>query len=351
MSIETSGSSTGWPTWAAERQAQHLRQPQWNRGDQIGRAEDVADRIEVRNRGADAALDPLAFHQPVDLAVAGAGCDDNMFPAREVGESDRGLRGQRMALTKGQHIALTEQALAEEAALQLRQQADGDVDAAGFHVFLHGRHDAARDRDPDAGRLQADLGQQRRQEVAFAEIDQPEHELALGARRIEMHLLVHRRADRVHRIGDRLRDLLGQRRRRHALCRAQEQFVAEQAAQPLQGVADRRLRDAQRFGRARHAALDHQLVEDSQQVEIKIVEIHHVCIRWRRACRKRVSLLTWPIMRCAGFVRLRPLPPMAKCPPMCRPGTFSATMPDIIPRLLNETVALPMLSLTSDAMA
>ncbi|WP_295683476.1 hypothetical protein [uncultured Nevskia sp.] len=53
-----------------------------------------------------------------------------------------------------------------------------------------------------------------------------------------------------------------------------EQLIAQQAAQSLQGIADCRLRHAQRLRRARNTALDHQLMEDTKQLEIKIIQVH-----------------------------------------------------------------------------
>jgi hypothetical protein len=55
---------------------------------------------------------------------------------------------------------------------------------------------------------------------------------------------------------------------------AHQQFVAEQLTQTLQRIADRRLRTAELFAGARHAALGQQGVKHLQQVEIEGVEVH-----------------------------------------------------------------------------
>ena len=56
--------------------------------------------------------------------------------------------------------------------------------------------------------------------------------------------------------------------RPHALRAAHEQLVLQALAQPREGIAERRLGEADAARRARHVALGHQRVEDDEQVEV-----------------------------------------------------------------------------------
>ena len=78
------------------------------------------------------------------------------------------------------------------------------------------------------------------------------------------------------RFGDGLGQRLRVRRGHHAARSAQEQFVAQQPAQPPQGIAHARLGDAQVLRRQRYPAVPVQGVEDDQQIQIQVLEIH-VC--------------------------------------------------------------------------
>ena len=73
---------------------------------------------------------------------------------------------------------------------------------------------------------------------------------------------------------DQRRDLARPRGRLHAGRGAHEQIVGEQAAQARQGVAHRRLRQADAAGGAGHGALADQRVEGFQQVEVDGAYIH-----------------------------------------------------------------------------
>ncbi len=70
------------------------------------------------------------------------------------------------------------------------------------------------------------------------------------------------------------RDLAGMRGRLHAGRGAHEQIVGEQAAQPRQRMAHRRLRQAYPGGGAGHGALADQRVEGLQQIEVDATNIH-----------------------------------------------------------------------------
>ncbi|MNT42511.1 hypothetical protein D3C72_1789350 [compost metagenome] len=79
---------------------------------------------------------------------------------------------------------------------------------------------------------------------------------------------------RAQRIGNGLGQPLGVGRRHHAARRAQEQLVAQQRAQAAQRIAHARLRDAEAFGRRRHAPMLVQFIEDDQQIQVHVFQVH-----------------------------------------------------------------------------
>jgi hypothetical protein len=68
--------------------------------------------------------------------------------------------------------------------------------------------------------------------------------------------------------------MFGERRRLHALGRSQEQGVVGELAQARQRIADAGLRQPEVLGHLRDPAVDEQLVEDNQQVEVDVLELH-----------------------------------------------------------------------------
>jgi hypothetical protein len=91
-------------------------------------------------------------------------------------------------------------------------------------------------------------------------------------------VLVDAAVDHAERVADRLGQLLGEGRGHHAAGRAHEQLVTELPPQLGQRVADRRLRQPQLVGHLRDAALDHQLLEQHQLVEIDVRQLHGALI-------------------------------------------------------------------------
>lgn len=79
---------------------------------------------------------------------------------------------------------------------------------------------------------------------------------------------------RAQRVGDGPGQRLRVGRGHHAARGAQEQLVAQQLAQPAQRVADAGLRDAQALRHGRHPAVLLQLVEDDQQVQVQVFQVH-----------------------------------------------------------------------------
>ncbi|MNV60600.1 hypothetical protein D3C71_1530700 [compost metagenome] len=79
---------------------------------------------------------------------------------------------------------------------------------------------------------------------------------------------------RAQRVGDGLGQAFGVGRGHHAPRRAQEQFIAQQLAQPAQRIADARLRDAEALRRHRYPAMLLQFIEDDQQIQVHVFQVH-----------------------------------------------------------------------------
>jgi hypothetical protein len=77
---------------------------------------------------------------------------------------------------------------------------------------------------------------------------------------------------RAHHDGERLRP----RRGRHVAAVAHEERIVERDSQAGERVAHRRLREEHTPRRPRHVALGHERVEDHQQVEVELRNIHGV---------------------------------------------------------------------------
>ena len=74
---------------------------------------------------------------------------------------------------------------------------------------------------------------------------------------------------------ERYKDLLGARCRQHSTAGAYQEWIAKLLAQPFQRGADRRLRQTQPGGRARHAMFADQSLQDDEEIEVEFSNIHH----------------------------------------------------------------------------
>ena len=124
------------------------------------------------------------------------------------------------------------------------------------------------------GAARASLLAQRRHHLRGKEVGAQQREDALGARRIECRVAGDGLFDLGERVADALRQRFGARGGDHVVAAAHEQLVPERVAQPIEGVADRRLAQPDHVAGPRHAALLHQRVEGLEQVEIEGGEIH-----------------------------------------------------------------------------
>ena len=81
--------------------------------------------------------------------------------------------------------------------------------------------------------------------------------------------------DRIQGMAERYKYLLGARRRQHSITGAYQERIAKLLAQPLQRGADRRLRQTEPGGRARHAMFADQGLQDDEEIEVDFSDIHH----------------------------------------------------------------------------
>jgi len=181
---------------------------------------------------------------------------------------------QRMAPPEHAHVVLPEEPALEVARLQLRQQADREVDVARLHLVLQVDRGVAHGAQRDIGRDPRDLLHQPGQEVDLADVRHADGEGALRGGRIERGLPVHRGMDDLQRARRRLGELLRIGRGLHAAGRAQEERIVGELAQPRERIAHARLREAEAGRHLRDPAIDEQLLEDDQEVEIDVLQLH-----------------------------------------------------------------------------
>ena len=98
--------------------------------------------------------------------------------------------------------------------------------------------------------------------------------LRRAVRRVEARRGFDAGAQGVERLGDADGQPVRERRGRHALRGAGEEFVAERIAQAAQRVGHRGLGHTERFRRGRGAAVGVDRCEHPQQIEVESVEVH-----------------------------------------------------------------------------
>ena len=108
------------------------------------------------------------------------------------------------------------------------------------------------------------------------EIGQADRQRALGRCRIERQRVGKSGRDFLHRTLDRTGELAGARRRLHAAGGANEEIILEEVAQAVEGVAHRRLGDADARRGKLHPPLGKQRVERLEQVEVDRSNILHM---------------------------------------------------------------------------
>ncbi|KAF1857280.1 hypothetical protein Lal_00014514 [Lupinus albus] len=253
----------------AERVGAQPSQPGGQRGQHRRLGQDHRDRQELRGRGGDPP--PGAERRQFVVDEAGqpaAQRRHKMRIARVILQPDR--RGDRdEGRVEQADMGFMVQHLPVVPAPRLRQIADGEVQRAVVQRVQHGVGIEAEQGDRDAQvalrRVAQDAGQQHR----LHRIRGGDGEVSLLPLGIEI-LLRRQGSGRPHQqVAQGFCQALGARRRLHPVAGAHEQRVAHQRAQPAQRVADRRLADAQRLGRAGNVAGLQQRVEHLDQVEVE----------------------------------------------------------------------------------
>ena len=85
----------------------------------------------------------------------------------------------------------------------------------------------------------------------------------------------------LERLRDRLGQLQGVGRGRHALRRAQKKFVAQGLPQTAERAADRRLAHAECLRHGRNTAQLQQAVEHAQQIQVETAQVIHLIFKYR----------------------------------------------------------------------
>ena len=154
-----------------------------------------------------------------------------------------------------------------------RDVADGEIDPAAFHRGQDVRIVELERLEAHALRELRDPGHQSRQEDRFPDVAHVQAKRALRAQRVVGVLLAQRSLERAQGLLDRCREPLTLRRHRHAALRAHEQRIVQRKSQPRERMADRRLRDTEPLGGARHVARRVHGGEGAEQVEIELREV------------------------------------------------------------------------------
>lgn len=223
----------------------------------------------MRQRQADAALQAQQVQRARRLGMAGHQHEVQLLQRRAVAQR----RCQRVALAQQHDITLLQDGRAL-GAHQPRQVAEGQVQPAVLERRRDGLGRQLHRLDTHARGLAADGGHQRRQKFVGADVAHVHDEAALRARGVEGLGLVQRDVELAQRCLHLARQLVGLGRGHDAAGAAREQRVVQQQPQLRQRMADRRLAQAQRLGRAADAARRVHGGKDMQQVEVELADIH-----------------------------------------------------------------------------
>lgn len=223
----------------------------------------------MRQRQPDAALQAQQVQRAGRLGMAGHQHEVQLLQRRAVAQ----CRRQRVALAQQHDVALLQDGRAL-GAHQARQVAEGEVQAAVLQCRGNGVGRQLHRLDAHARRLAAYGGHQRRQEFVGADVAHVHDEAPLRARGVEGLGLVQRDVELAQRRLHLARQLVGLGRGHDAAGAAREQRVVQQQPQLRQRMADRRLAQAQRLGRAADAARRVHGREHMQQVEVEVADIH-----------------------------------------------------------------------------
>ncbi len=248
------------------------------REDQVGAHQHVGHQPEIRQRHLDLPLQPLLRECLVDHAAL----HDGIRRRRQVRHLDVVLEREALArqrMLRAQHAddLIVEQRRDVQVLRRREPVADHQVHAALLQrgqvidARVERMHDQLGLRRVLAQPLD-DVGQEERVEI----VRRAQVEGARGGGRIER---LRRPGDALHRLQALLRQrqqLMAALGRHHAVLAAHEDGVAGDLPQPLEGVADGRLRLPELDGRPGHALLGQQRVQDAQEISVEVVFAVHL---------------------------------------------------------------------------
>jgi hypothetical protein len=196
--------------------------------------------------------------------------EDEVEPAQTFGV--RCGVGLRVAGAHQHDVAVVDQRLVR-GAFDAGQEAEREVDLPGVERLLGSApsraetNRRARRAQPAARRASA------RQEDAFAHVAHvAKLALCAGLKASASSSAL----ERLQRARHRQRQLVGARRRPHASAGAHEERVLHHQPKPGQRMAHGGLRQAELLGGAAHLAMAVHGVEDAQQVEVEVSDMHGI---------------------------------------------------------------------------
>jgi hypothetical protein len=152
-----------------------------------------------------------------------------------------------------------------------------DADHEIEHACELRRHDRraapGHDVEPDVRSQRRNSFHQRRDQQLHREIRHHQAKLALAADGIEI-VRNEKPAHLIERLRQRPTQRLSARRQFHPRADADQQGIAENVAQPLQGMARGRLRQSDPHGGAADIAFQQEGVERDKKVEVERSQIH-----------------------------------------------------------------------------
>jgi hypothetical protein len=234
-------------------------------------------RLDVaRHHECDLALDPFCVKPGVDQVLVLAADDHRDMPRREEDVTLLQLCRHRVAAPHRQRVAVGVEQLTVKT-LESVADRDHQVDGAGKLRGKDRRSPPWHDVDPDVRCKPRDLLHQGRHQQFDREIRHHQAELPFALGGVES-IGNKESAHLVERLRERRAQRQRPRRQLHPRAGSYQKRIADQLAQPLQGMAGGRLREPDPHRCAADARFPQQRVEGDQQVEVKRIQIHQANI-------------------------------------------------------------------------
>ena len=244
-------------------------------GDQIATGHNRRQTQKTRQFKLDAPADFLRFNGTVHQLVTRAGTDGDVpfalvglqIPERWRGVQHAGVLGVGQA-----YPVLRIQRLLVKTGVQPGQKPQTQVGFATLQGLRQIGVDAAG-RQRHVRRQRPHMGQQARQQGDVAGVGHADGEAPLAGGRVVRASALRQALQAAQHLAHGGHHQFGARCGQHALAGAYKQRVAQQPAQFGQPDADRGLALAQRLGALSHAAAEVKLVQQTQQFNVKQVQI------------------------------------------------------------------------------